>query len=234
MESNINIKEKNKIMKRLSITFILFIIMLSSGFSAMLDTSQSSNILDYKTHEKGNSFYYSFAGSINNPITFNNSNTTYYFDIDWELDSVSEDFFIIIRNYIPNNNGTFIFHGDLNRDSTAYIQPFTMDEIGTYYFKFSPSVDDEPMRLYLDMGANSWVGVVTYQELKPASFNKIIGGFVEALLELVSLNILVWEVAFYIILFVISLVFVAVIFGSGFLIFRYAKKLKEQREQGNI
>lgn len=234
MKSNINLKQESMIMKKLSIIIMLLVLMLSSGYSAMLDTTQSSNILEYRTHDKGNSFYYSFAGSINEPITFTNSNNTYYYDIDWELDSVTEDFFIIIRNYFPNNNGTFIFHGDLTRNPNAYIQPFTMNETGTYYFKFSPSVEGEPMRVYLDIGALSWSGIVTYQELKPASFNKIIGGFVEALLELVSLNILVWQIAFYIILFIVSLAFVGVIFGLAFLGFSYAKKLKKQREEGGV
>lgn len=208
---------------------ILSFIMITSCYGLILEVDQENNIYDYYNSENGNFGLMDLVGSVNTNKTF--SNVTYDYDIKYEYTSINEDFFYVIENYYENETITFMYHGDLTRDSNLYIQEVNLNEVGQYYFKFSPSVSDEPASIYINVESNH-VFKIEYVELKPKGFNSLIGGFVGGFMDIVEINVSFWVILWYTILFIIITSFTIGIFVFGFWILKRAKTLREKGFNG--
>ena len=213
------------------IYFIMLIVCMFSVSAVSLVTDQDQNVNDYYNAENGNIMIQSVAGSYS---TTNNQSfgvgglngTYYYYDLDYEFVSTSEDFYLMIQNADSNKTGSIYFRGDLNKDGTLYIQNFTFNDVGRYYFKFEPSYEAEPVRVYLEF-EDSFVGTIEYAEEKPKGFTGLVGGLVDGFSDVIEINISLWRIAYYTIVTAILVGFTLGVFAIAFWIFRYAKRLRE-------
>lgn len=211
----------------------MLLLCIGSVSALTMGTNQDSNNNDYYVASSGNIFIKSVAGSYS---TTNNQSfgvgglngTYYYYDLDYEFTSVNEDFYLMIQNTNVNETLTIMYRGDLTRDPTLYIQNVTFNEIGRYLFKFSPSYENEPGRIFLEF-EDAFVGTIEYTEDKPEGFTSLVGGLVDTSEELIDINISLWRIGFYTLITVIIIAFTLGIFGIAFTMFRYSKKLSEDR-----
>jgi len=206
---------------------ILTLCLIGSSFALDLETDQSDNLQDFYYQDSGNFQIKNAVGSVNN--SYEIGNNTYYYDVDYEFTSVSEDFYLIIENYFENSTIQIMWRGDLTQDPTLYIQEFTMNEQGRYYFKFVPEYTEEPAKIYIDFGEPSYVGTIEYVEQKPQGFNSLMGGFVNAFLDVVSININMWRIAFYTLIFLILVAFAGLVFGASWYIHKQSQRIRESR-----
>lgn len=213
---------------------IMLTLSIFSVSALTLETNQDTNNNDYYAKTNGNIIIKNLVGSYS---TTNNQSfgvggingTLYYYDLDYEFTSTNEDFYLMIQNTAVNQTATIMYRGDLTRDSTLYIQNVTFNEVGRYLFKFIPSYENEPARIYLEV-PDAFVGTIEYAEQKPEGFTSIVGGLITTSEELIDINISLWRIAFYSIVTGLIIAFVLGIFGIAFMMFRYSKKLSEDRQ----
>lgn len=214
------------VFRKLSLMLVVFIAICSSAFALDFSFDQTQNIQDYNNNDHGNIQLYDFVGSTNQNITFPDSNNTYQYDFFIEYTEMADNFYFIINNAYVNQTVQFMWRGDLSRDDTIYIQNFTLEEAGTYYFKFEPEYVDEPGRIYMEV-ENSFVGTIKITEENPKTFNDLMGGLVDAFVDIVSLNVAFWRILLYTTIAIIGFALIGAIFGFAFIIFGYVKKLKQ-------
>lgn len=209
----------------------IVILCITSSFALSLETNQQSNLEDFYSKSSGNSIISSIAGSVNDVFGVGGINgTNYSYDKTYEFTSTDEDFYLILQNYFDNETVSIMYRGDLNKDPTLYIQNVTLNEIGRYYFKFSPSYESEPARVFLEFG-DSYVGTIEYIEQKPNGFSSLIGVLVTSFQDLIDINISLWRLAFYSIIFLVMTTLVIGIFVGGFMLLRYSKNINKEAER---
>lgn len=209
---------------------ILALCLTSSGFSLKIDLDQQDNIASFYLQESGNSIVRNVVGSESNKSvnSFIIDNTTYRYDINFEFSSITEDFYLILQNYVVNSTITIMYRGDLNLNPTLYVQDLVLNEQGRYYFKFSPDNVGEAGRVFIEF-PTTYVSTIEYIETKPEGFNSLIGGFVGGFIEIVNINVNLWRVAFYGVILIIMLSFVALLFGGSWYIFKMSKRVKDDK-----
>lgn len=211
--------------------FIFLMMMLLSLFSVSaldLYIDQSDNLIDYHSKSDGNTIINNVAGHINN-IYETPTNQTYYYDFQLELSSMNEEFYLIIENYDINQTLTIFYHGDLARDGTLYVQEVTLNEAGQYYFKFVPDFNDEGGQIYLGFEEIEFVGTLEYVEKKPEGFNSLMSMFLGSFQEIILINITIWQIMFYSLIFMIAVTFIGALFGGSFWLLNKAKQIREKR-----
>lgn len=218
---------QNKKMKIKLITILTLIFLMFTSVNALdISSSQSSNINDLLSYDIGNERVFDITSNINNEIIVNGNN--YSYDFDLEYNAVSENIYLKFNNPQVNNTLTFLWSGDLTRDDTLYVQNFTMNEQGTYYFKFTPDYVGEPAHVYVDI-VNDFASPITINELetKPQGFNDLIGGLVSSFNDIIEVNVTFWKILLYTTIFIITLSIILSIFGLAFWIFSKAKDVKK-------
>lgn len=204
--------------------------MIFSINALSLQTGQNNNLLDYEQADKGNIYYKIDSGLTDITIITTTFNITY--DIDFEFVEVNEDFYIIIDNFYENMTYRLQYTGDLNSDNSIFIRNVTLQEIGKYYFKFSPTTIGESSRLFIDMiPSPTGVFAVTYQEEKPRGFNSVIIKLVNAFDDIIEINVQFWRILFYVIMFILITGFIFTLFGVALAIFGYINKLKNTKRK---
>lgn len=204
---------------------LVMLAMFSSVNALTLNANQDDNIYNFNIKEKGNYLIQDLVGSINHQYNINNTNYTY--DLDLEFSSVNEEFFIVIQNQIANSTLTFMYRGDLTRNGNLYIQELHLTEQGKYYFRFVPNYIGEPARIYIDISTTG-IGTIEVIEQKPQGFNNLIGVFVGSFQEIISINLGLWRMTFYMIVLGITITFIFGLFGVGFYILKKAKHIREK------
>lgn len=217
----------SKKFKKISVMFIMFIMLLNSGYSLTMSVNQNNNIQDFNSKDNLNSIVYSFAGSVNNEIILNNN--TYYYDERIELSAVNQEFYLWFNNYIINNSITIMYFGSLVDDGNIYIEQMNLQERGNYYFKFENNKNNEPATIYISYDDNTFNAPMTLTTKQPMGFNSLMGGFVNSFLDIVYININIWKIVFYSLIFGVLLLFTVILFGGSFYIFKTIKKVNEQK-----
>lgn len=209
--------------------------MFASVNALSFETDQTSNINDYQSADKGNIIIDNVAGNINLVLSTINATINRTYDKSWEFPSMTEDFYIIVNNYVPNTSGVIMFRGDLTKNPTLFVQNITFNQQGRYFFKFSPDYANEVGEVYLDIIPTGGASFVTaeYIEEKPKGFNSIISVFATGLSEIITININLWKVLYYTVIFILSLGGALIIFGLAFLMFKYTEKLKRKNNKGD-
>lgn len=213
------------VIKKFNLMIILLLIVISSGYSVTLSSNQDTNIQDFNSKDNGNSFVNIFSGVEINEFIINNN--TYYYNDRLEFQAVNEEFYVKVNNYEVDTNITFMFFGSLIENPVLNIQTFKMNEIGDYYFKFTPTTNNEPVTIYTDITSN--IGQTVVITKQPMGFNSLMGGFVKSFLDIVYININIWRIVFYSIIFGMLLLFTSILFGGSFYIFKKAKQIREQK-----
>jgi len=223
-------KNTNKNKLRIGILFTLFFLMLSSVSALNLDFNQNSNINDYKNEGTGNRVVYDLVGSVDDIIEIYDDNFTlissYNYDVEIEISDVVEDFYIVIPNNEINRTMTFMWQGDLTKDDTLYVQNVTFNQVGNYYFRFSPAYPNEPAHIYVNAVAPSYISTFFYSEEKPQGFSNLMGGFVSAFTDVIEINVQFWKVIFYGAILTITLLVLFMLIRIGFAFFEIAKKMR--------
>ncbi len=196
-------------------------------FSAGLVYDQDSNIADLETGETGNVLREEIVGSTNKLISTGDGNTTPY-DIQYELDAMKNPVYVTINNGFENSTYTLLWQDQTSNGTILNKQNFTMNEKGRYVFKFYPDETGETTSLYVDIVDDGGIAWITYQEQQPEGFNQVIGGLVNSFEDIIEINISIWYLVFYLLIFVALLTVVVGMFGFGFLILKHAKKMREK------
>lgn len=212
------------------ITILVLLICMSSLVSAVsLEYEQTSVITDYNTNEVGASLQRVVVGS-SNSVTIGNKTG----DIKFELRGMSQPYYLLIDNGFINNtfnityvNDDPIKTGESGKNATT--QELTMQELGMYYFKIEPSYEGESVDFILNFDDDRTTQVFL-QEQHPQGFNTLMAGFVNAFLDIVEINITMWRIAFYVLIFIILIGFVALVFGGSFYIFKVSQNVKDKKE----
>lgn len=211
--------------------FMVLIMMICmvpvSVFSAGLVYDQDSNIADLETGETGNVIREELQGNINKLISTGVNQSTPY-DIQYELDAMKNPVYVTINNGFKNSTYTLLWQDQTSNGTILNKQNFTMNEKGRYVFKFVPDAIGETTSLYVDIVDDKGIAWVTYQEQQPEGFNQVIGGLVGSFEDIIEINISIWYIVFYLLIFVALLTVVAGMFGFGFLILQHARKMREK------
>jgi len=212
----------------------IFLFMFSLLFLSMdttnainLNYDQSNVIYDYKIATLGMSNENIVVGSLNNVNIGNQTG-----DIKYELRGLTRPIYILIENGMENItldityvNDDAVAIGEIN-NKIAISQELTMEETGTYYFKFEPSYDGENFDFIIDF-PSSYVGNLHLKEEQAKEFNSLISGFIDSFEEIVKINVTLWRLLFYTIIFLFTLSFIIGLFGGSFWILKQAKKIRE-------
>lgn len=209
---------------------VLFMVMCMvpvTVFSAGLVYDQDSNIADLETGETGNVLREELQGNINKLISTGVNQTTPY-DIQYELDAMKNPVYVTINNGFENSTYILLWQDQTSNGTILNKQNFTMNEKGRYVFKFYPDKTGETTSLYVDIVDEKGIAWVTYQEQQPEGFNQVIGGLVGSFEDIIEINISIWYIVFYLLIFVALLTVVAGMFGFGFLILQHARKMRDK------
>lgn len=214
--------------KNIYILIIMFMLSISCVSAIEFSSDQDDNLGDYYMVEKGNTLVNNIAGSVNEQFV-SSTNNTYYYDTSYEFEETNKAYYLIIQNaQVDNTTMRIMWRGDLTKDPTLYVQNFTLNERGRYYFKFTPSNIGEVSKVYLDF-EDSFASTIRYVEEKPRSFNDLVGNFVSGLTEIKDINIALWKITFYVFLFVISTGFIFGMFYIAFKIFAIAREIRDKK-----
>lgn len=225
-----NYLKTKKLISFMNKGFIFFSVLLLSLFSANaldLYVGQSENLVSYNGKSDGNTIINSIAGHVNNPY-ITPTNQTYYYDFDLELSGMNEEFYLIVENYFINQSLTIWYYGDLARDGTLYVQEVILNEDGRYLFKFKPDYANEGGHIYFGFEEDSFVGTMEYVEKKPEGFNALMGTFLGSFQEIIYINITLWQIMFYTLIFIITVAFIGSLFGGSFWLLNRAKQIREK------
>jgi len=226
MKKNINTKKENNVMKRLSILFTLLLFSILNVNALTMSFNQNENIFDFENAEKGNNVFSTHASNIN--TAFQNLNgTNFTYDYKLELSEINQEFYIALENFFVNSSYKIFFHGDLSKDDTLYVQDLVLNEQGTYILKFIPTgIEAGQIFINLDENGGSGVFGATYIEEKPKGFNDLIGGLVDTFSTVFDINVKLWFLLYYLIIFMLSIGFMSMLFGFASFIFKKAQDIK--------
>lgn len=206
---------------------MMLMLSMFTVFGVDFNYEQAPNLIDYNTNNVGVSVQQIAVGSLN---SYNIGNQTG--DVKYELRGSSEPIYLIIENGYANSTFEITYVNDdpilENSSSTAYSQELTMTETGAYYFIFEPSYDGESFDFILDF-ANDKVHNVYLKEQQPQGFNSLMSGFVNAFLDIVEINITIWRVVFYTLIFIIMVAFVGLLFTGSLWMFKYSQKIRDRK-----
>lgn len=202
--------------------------MCVSTNAVSLEYSQTSVITDYNTNIVGTSYENIVLGSSNNKNIGSRTG-----DFKAELRGMVEPVYILIDNPIINNtfNITYINDNPIKINSSgrnATTQELTMQEKGIYYFKINPSFEGESVDFLIDF-KTPVIATVFLQEQHPKGFNSLMAGVVTSFLEIISINITFWRIAFYTVITTLIVSFILLIFGGAFYVFKWSQKVREQK-----
>jgi hypothetical protein len=231
MENNINKKVLNNDMNKKFLMIIsLLLLCIFSGYSVDLNYNQEKAISSFVGSKIGMSHLKIVLGN-SNDVTIGNRTG----DIKFELVGVTKSVFLRIDNNVLNNTFNITYVNDdnaiLGGEAVIITQELTMDELGMYYFEFIPSYEGEGFDFIIQFDDGLTMPILLAEE-NPIDTTLIVTGFLTALEELVDLNVYFWVILFYAFLFGITLAFTLLVFGLGFLTFKYARRLRKQREEG--
>lgn len=219
---------KNKII----LLFIGMLLMMSGVSALTIQQGQDENLFDYTRAEKGNELSWITTSDVDDEVTLE-TNATLDYDYSLELNEVNENFYLIIDNFYAGETYTISYSADLRENNIIYTFNATLEETGKYYYKFSPSGSKEDAIIYVDVNypGNESPKVLSfsYHEEKPKGFNDLMSGFVFAFEEIIELNISLWKIVFYVIMFVIFALFTFGIFGIAFTIIKYRDQIKKKK-----
>lgn len=218
-------------MKKLLLFFMLMFVSLSSINAVTMSFSQNQNLYDIENTLTGNKLLSAHASSIDE--SFSIDNVTYNYDYVLEISDTNQDFYLTLENYYIGSNYTIMFRGDLVRDGTLYIQDLTLNEQGQYILKFIP-FNNEPVKVYIDLHSNGGAGTfdIYYTEEKPKGFNALMVGFVDAFSNVFELNVKLWYLLYYIMIFVIVVSFMGALFGIASFIHKKTNEIKRKGVHG--
>lgn len=231
MKNNINNKKDFNVMKKLNLFLIMVLFSVFSVNALIMSYDQNENIYGFENAEKGNNVYN--VGVSSTDTFFRSLNgTNYSYDYRMELSEMSQDFYLILENTHVNTTYLIFFHGDLSQDDTLYTQELILKEMGDYVLKFYPS-NIEAGSVFIDLQDENAVHPfsVTYVEEKPKGFNQLIGGLVDTFTEVFNINLKLWYLFYYVIIFSLVVSFIGVMFGFATFLF---KKADEQNQRKGL
>ena len=225
--------KKNKInnyfMKKLLFLIMLIPMFALNIFAGDFVYSQPIVINDYNTDNLGNMQLLDFAGSVNNILELGANN--YSYDVDFEFAQLNRDMYFLIENYIVNNTIDVIYHFDLGETTEFIAQELTMEELGTYYFKFENSYEKEPLRVYIGFNNDSFVGTMKIHSSEKTGLTDTMETFVGYVSELININIMFWRIIYYLFIFVIIIVALGMVVGSVFKLIEWSEKLSKKKHE---
>lgn len=229
-----NFKKTTKLnfsnMKKIFIFILIMFTVLNSVNAVIINFDQDKNLIDFQNNELGNVLVGTITPAVNTTLSVSSSNTTYVFDKKFEFESLNEDIYLILQNGYVNANITLMYRGDLTQNPTLFIQDLTLNEVGEYYFKVSPSTVNEPVVIYIDLPSDVVEPVTLIYKLveeKPDSFNSIILKIIEPFVTIVEINITIWKIIFWTLILILAITLVVLIFYTAFYLF---KKSRENME----
>lgn len=231
---NLSIMTKMKLSFRVFTILLFFVAISSSVYSLSASFDQDENTADFYTQQHGNTIFEVIPGSVDDVLFVDNGSSTLNYDYRLEITDSNEPFFIGIENFDERSNYTIAWKGDVSVDPTLYIRNVTMNEQGTYLFKFTPSSVDGESVVYIDLHEPGNIVYLEYTEQKPQGASSLIAGFVNAFVEVVEVNVQFWKVMFYGSIF---LIVVLVLFGLiriSFELFSIAKKMRNEDNRNSI
>lgn len=221
-----NTKPHNNIMKKLNIFILMIFLCITSVSAVSVNLNQDDVISDFYNNDKGNHYIDTIVGSANYILSTINATENRTYDYDLEFAEASESFYIIVKNGLANKSMQLMWYGDLTRDNTLYVQNLTFNEYGNYMFKVIPSYDGEPITVLMDLEEDSYVVDFEIVEEKPKGFNLLMTPLVSGFVDIIDINIGMWNIAFYSIIALVTFGFIALLFSIAFLIFAYTRKLQ--------
>lgn len=238
MEMNVNNIKKKKERINMNKPFMFLMLFLTTLFSAnalTMSFNQNSNVYDYETIEKGNNIY-NFQFGDTDIFKHSFDSTNYSYDYRLELKEMNQEFFLVIENFYINTSYQVFFHGDLTQDDTLYVQELTLNEQGFYILKFIPS-GIEGGQIFIDLQSeamnNGTIPAlpfgVSYVETKPEGFNDLIGGLVGTFEAVFDINLKLWYLLYYVIIFVLVIGFMSMLFGVASFLFKKSDEIKNRK-----
>lgn len=225
MESNI--KNKNNLlskMKRIIILPFIMIFFLSSAYSVgfEFDTEISNQVIsDYSEKDDFTKFYYDIIPNLNDK-TVSGSNLTY--DEKIELYDVTDNIYLIYTNTQINQT---INVGVFNAQTGLISQELTLNELGEYYFRITPSFEGEDLILLFDSNATA-PSVLFLESEKESEFFSLFSPLINGTKDLIDINITIIRTLFYTFMFVVIVLFVSSLFWAGFKMIKVSKDLNKK------
>lgn len=225
----------NKIFRGFAIFFLAITLMFFQVNALTIQQGQNDNLFDYNKALKGN-YLSDFYNADNNEVQNLEGGGNLTYDYRLSLSQVTQPFYIIIDNLEVNSTYTISYSNNLAQSQDINTFNTTLLEEGKYYYKFTPSTNGEESIIYIDNlqdgnGTSSpdtfFIG---YQEEKPQGFSYIIQNFVDFFVEVLEINLNIWKLLFYTIIFVLSTALVLFIFSLAFIIFGYARDMKKKEK----
>lgn len=218
------------IFKNFGMLLFVSLFFMMSANALTIQQGQTANLYDYNSALKGNLVSEVYTSGVNEQ--FNVENISRFYDVQMNFDSVSQPFYIVIDNLVAGTTYEITYSNNLNVGNIVNTFNTTLEEEGKYYYKFTPSNVGEEAVIYIEntynvSGQPPQVFFLGYQEEKPQGFSYVIGSFVNFFVDVLEINLSLWQILFYLVVFIISTTLVFFLFGVAFLVFDYTQKFKK-------
>jgi len=218
-----------KIRKNIFSLFIgILMVMLSFNLVSAytIDYSFASTQADYQSENLGGSLFQSFNSSQSEMAGFVGNIGLINYDSYLGLYDLEQDIYIL--PFILSNITWNISIKDHEENTISYLLNFP--EPDTYYIKISPSYEGEDLHVYInDTSLNSTYQGYYLQSVEPMGLSFVITQFVGYTSEIVEMNVTIWKVGFYLVLFALSIGLLGSLVYLAFKFYNYAQKVSKIR-----
>jgi len=188
-----------KLINRKSIIIILILILFQSVYSANILFNQSTTIDNYNNAQKSTQLVYDLVGSKNSETLGNHTG-----DLKVELVDIKSEVYIIVNNYVTNTsmNVSFLFE-----NQPIIHQELLLKEVGEFVFEVTPNYNNENGQIMFNIPDSS-IAQVFIQPTKPTlisnqSQTTIFTPMIKGVEDLITINISLWKIIYYLFIFVI-------------------------------